>query len=221
MEAWKNIARYEGHYQISNLGNVRSLDRVVKRHGMTAKKLKSKTIKVQKYNNGYCKVCLCKDGIPKEYLLHRLVAKAFLSNTESKSDVNHINEDKSDNRASNLEWATHRENAVHGTQLQRGVKNRDQSGSKNGMYGRTGSANPHSKRIIQLDLQGNFIREYECIKEAAVATGSNPSAISGAAKGRLRQTNGYMWQYKNESYEKVQLGYRVRYSKRLDDTHIQ
>ena len=97
MEVWKKIENYP-NYEISNLGNVKSY------HFKKPKNLK------KELNLGYYRVVLCNKGISKRFLVHRLVAKAFIENTENKIEVNHIDECKKNNNVENLEWVTHREN---------------------------------------------------------------------------------------------------------------
>lgn len=104
-EMWKNIDGYNGIYQVSNLGNVRSLN--YNKTGV-AKEL-SPSIK----KSGYKMVTLQTGATVKYHLLHRLVAKAFVPNPENKPVVNHKNGKKYDNRAENLEWVTNRENQLH------------------------------------------------------------------------------------------------------------
>lgn len=109
MEIWKDINGYEGLYQVSSLGRVRSLDRL-DRAGVFRK---GKIIKSFTIPSGYNYVSLHKDGKKKNKSIHRLVALAFLERTSDNLDVNHKNGDKDDNRASNLEWCTHSDNMKH------------------------------------------------------------------------------------------------------------
>jgi len=113
MEDWKDIEGYEGYYQISDLGRVRSFDRMVNNKGK--KTLQNRkgivmTFKVDK--NGYYSIGLT-NGKQKMHLVHRLVAKAFIQNPKNKPQVNHLYGDKSDNRVVSLEWSTVEENARH------------------------------------------------------------------------------------------------------------
>lgn len=102
-EVWKDIDGYEG-YQVSNLGNVKSLN-----YKCTGKeRILSPGIK-----NGYLYVGLCKDGKRKDYYIHRLVAEAFIPNPFKLPCVNHKNEDKTDNRVENLEWCTYSYNNTY------------------------------------------------------------------------------------------------------------
>lgn len=111
-EVWKDIPDYEGYYQASNLGNIRSLDREVLNNG-TYYTVKGKILSQSThYKNGYKSVMFTVDSKQKRLLVHRLVMFAF--NGNNNLDVNHRNGDKSDNRLSNLEWCTKSENTNHG-----------------------------------------------------------------------------------------------------------
>ena len=104
---WKKIEGYEGFYEVSSDGQVRSMDRV----DSADRKLKGRTLKMRQAPNGYLFVHLCINGIKAGKSVHRLVAEAF--HGDSDKWVNHINGDKLDNRAENLEWMTPSENAQH------------------------------------------------------------------------------------------------------------
>ena len=106
MEEWRMVVGYEGLYEVSNFGNVRS---------------KRKILKQTNYN-GYQCVCLSKESNRKIHKVHRLVAIAFIPNEENKREVNHIDEDKTNNHVSNLEWVTPKENINHGTCIKRRSK---------------------------------------------------------------------------------------------------
>lgn len=112
MEQWKDIVGYEGYYQVSDLGNVKSIDRLVS-HGDKTIKRKGKLLKFETASNGYSRVRLCKDGKAIAYLVHRLVAIHFIDNPNNLPVVNHGNGIKSDNEASNLEWSTQQDNIIH------------------------------------------------------------------------------------------------------------
>ena len=110
-EIWRDVKGYEGLYQVSDQGRAKSLERK-DRFGRT---VKERILKPAVTQDGYLKVTLWAGGKPKTLRVHRLVCEAFYDNPDNKSDVNHINEDKTDNRACNLEWCTRRENNNHGT----------------------------------------------------------------------------------------------------------
>lgn len=112
-EEWRDIKGYEGLYQVSNLGRVKSLERYKKNRGKM--QLVEGTIRMPRIEkNGYARVDLCKDGKRKMHCVHRLVTEAFVPNPENKPQVNHIDEDRSNNNANNLEWVTNKENCNYG-----------------------------------------------------------------------------------------------------------
>lgn len=112
-ETWKDINGYEGYYQISSHGNIRSLDRHVKHSKGGHRLLKGKEIAKCINSSGYYKVMLNKKGTTKNEYIHRLVAQAFIENPEDKPETNHKDGNKLNNHISNLEWATIQENAQH------------------------------------------------------------------------------------------------------------
>ena len=112
-EIWKDIKGYEGYYQVSNLGRIKSLDRMknnqYNEYFMSGRILKSSIIK----DKGYCRVSLNNGKGRKSKRVHRLVAEAFIPNLENKPEVNHIDGNKLNNCADNLEWCTNKENIEH------------------------------------------------------------------------------------------------------------
>ena len=115
-EEWRDIEGYEGRYQVSNLGRIRSFK------GQYSKN-KIIILKLCINNRGYSVVSLSKNNKHKSYKVHRLVAQAFIPKIDNKSQINHINGNKQDNRVSNLEWCTYSENMYHAweTGLNKGV----------------------------------------------------------------------------------------------------
>jgi NUMOD4 motif/HNH endonuclease len=131
-EYWVDISNYEGYYQVSNYGNVRSLDRVITEHPSVKNEqqtgktqtLKGRILKPHTNSSGYYQINLNRKSIRTTFAIHQLVAQAFLDNRSRKPLVNHINGIKTDNNVNNLEWATYSENLEHAykNRLRRAVK---------------------------------------------------------------------------------------------------
>ena len=169
-EVWKDIKGFEGLYKISNLGRVKSL---VDNHG----KFREKILSLVKTGKGYLSVVLCRCGRHKMYCVHRLVLMTFnpIENMEN-LDCNHIDENKENNHLSNLEWTTHKENCNHGTRIAR-------------------VAEKNSIPIVQLSLEGKYIRSYKSSYDAEREGGYNPGNINKCCKGRLKTHGGYRFMY--------------------------
>lgn len=134
MELYRPIKGYEGLYEVSNHGNVRSLSRMTKGRWGSMKTSPGRQLKLNKHQLGYLRVDLSKDGKSKHNLAHRLVAEAFIPNPDNKKAVNHIDGDKENNRVENLEWCTYKENTQHA--LANGLL-KWQYGDKNGQGKKT------------------------------------------------------------------------------------
>jgi hypothetical protein len=131
--------------------------------------------------NGYLRVKLSKNGKTKKCRVHRLVAEAFLDNPEKKPEVNHIDEDKTNNQVENLEWIWHKDNINHGTHNERSAK-----ANTNGKM---------SKRVLQLSLSGDLIREWPSTQECG-RNGFNQSHVAACCRGELPHYKGFLWMYK-------------------------
>lgn len=175
-EIWKDIAGYEGLYQVSNHGNIRS-----------HKRMPNKLLKQSPTNCGYMKVELYKNAKGKMHYVHRLVAQAFLPNPHNKSEINHIDGNKANNVLSNLEWASRSENQLHA--INQGLR------EPSPMTGRYGALNHNSKAVIQKDLNGNVIAAWDSIASAAKAVKCSPSFISNCLQGRKKTAKGFKWEY--------------------------
>lgn len=196
IEKWKAIPCFQGLYEASNLGRIRSIDREVHRNGLTSKFIKGKILSPNTQKNGYKVVSLSKQGKIQSFRVHRLVALAWIPNPDNLSEVNHLNEDKADNSVSNLSWVSHQENTRYGTRISRCISNRDQSREKNGMYGKIGGLNPNAKAVLKFSLNGDLIAEYPSLLEAAQSEACTRDSIRNNIKGRTKHCRGYIWKYK-------------------------
>ena len=184
-EVWKDIPGFEWYYLASTDGRIFS----------------TRSEKVLKTINrlGYRKVNLSVNGRRDEWPVHRLIAITFIPNPENKPTVNHINEDKSDNRVSNLEWATILEQNTHGTRIKRAKENTNYSKRKidyakvasNHDYKRIGQV--CSKAVCQFDKDGLFKKTYSSLKEASESTGARLSHISSCIHGKRKTAGGWIW----------------------------
>lgn len=194
LEIWRDIKDYEGLYQVSNLGMVRSVDHYVKcKNGVRLVKGIILNLKIER--NGYVRCTLCKNGITKTFLVHRLVAMAFpdlvdwIEEAKGKPfnelQVNHKDEfDKTNNRVDNLEWCT----AIYNTRYGTCIKRRSVTQRK------TMST---IKPVLQYTLDMEFVAEYQSIREAERQTGICNVNISLGCKGKLKSAGGYVWRYKD------------------------
>jgi hypothetical protein len=183
-EIWKDIEGYEGLYQVSNMGNVKVLPRFYENVGNGYMR-KPKLLKPQQQLNGYLQICLHINKQTKHCLIHRLVAQAFLPNPNNLPQVNHKNEDKSDNRVENLEWCDGKYNVNYGTCIQR-MKEK------------------FNIPIIQFSKDDDFIQLWESTTAASKTLNISKGNINNCLKGRYgyKTAYGYKWGYADE-YEKI------------------
>lgn len=173
---WKNGILYDftGKYQVSNMGKIVSLDYM---HT-------GKAVERKKGNfAGYDGVDLWKNGSVSVFLVQRIVWESFNGKIPEGMQVNHINEDKHDNRLDNLNLMTSKENNNWGTHSKRMVESRKGYGKR--------------KPVIQYDLDGNFIKEWESASDIKRQTGYSQGNISSVCRGELNHAYGYKWRYKN------------------------
>lgn len=176
MEEWKDIEGFEGYYQVSNQGRIKSLPR--KWAGT-----KERLLKLNEDNYGYYYVIFVKDGKRKRYLVHRVVAKAFIPNPLNLPCVNHKNENKKDNRVENLEWCTAEYNYYYGTRIERVAEKQF-------------NRKDVSKPVNQYTLEGEFVKQYPSLGEAARQTGAFKTNISGCCRvGKPKSAGGFKWEY--------------------------
>ena len=182
-EIWKDIEGFEGKYQISNMGNVKSLN--YKHTG------KEEILKPYADGHGYLKVFLYKDGKRKNCRVNRLVAIAFCENPHGFKEVNHIDEDKTNNNADNLEWCSRSYNCNYGTRNNRVAEK---------MRGRKQSEEhikKRSKPIIGIDKVTGLIVEFPSAREAERQTGIANQSICACCKGKQMTAKGYTFFYAN------------------------
>ena len=158
-EEWRDIKGYEGKYMVSNTGKVKSL-----KYNHTGKE---GILEGLDNGKGYLQVELYKDGKGKKYQIHRLVAQAFIPNPDSLPEVNHISEDKLDNRVENLEWCTTQYNVEYS----------------------------QAKAVIGINKVSGLILEFPSTREAERCTGINHSNITKCCKGKLNSCGGHIWFY--------------------------
>ena len=174
-EVWKDIEGYDGLYQISSIGNVRSLN-----YNHIEGRVKNLRLVYDK--NKYLIVCLSNKNRHKNYKVHRLVAEAFMPNPENNPEVNHKDGNKQNNTVGNLEWVTSKENQIHAYK----------TGLQKSKYGE----DHHSSILIsQYDLKGNFIKSYKGVCTAAKKLNINACGITACLRGRSKTAGGYVWKY--------------------------
>ena len=161
-EEWRDIAGYEGKYQVSNLGRVKSLN--YKRTG------KHKILKLLKGSDGYFYIGLCKNGIKKNNLVHRLIAQSFIENPDDFPEVNHRDENKQNNKVSNLEWCTHQYNNTY--------------------------LSKHRKisKKVACYKDGKLIKVYDAIIDVK-KDGFNDGQVCQCCKGNRKSHHGFQWKY--------------------------
>ena len=185
-EIWKDIKGYEGLYQVSNIGRIKSLERTLTRKNGIKMPIKERVLKPKTERNGYLRVNLCNgSGEGKLFLVHRLVCEAFHGNPKNKPCVNHIDENRANNAASNLEWCTYEENNKYGTRPAKVAK----ANVKN-----------KSKPIGQYTTNGKLIKVWQSAREVERQLGFDPSPISKVALGKQKTAYGYVWKYIESSY---------------------
>ena len=168
-EEWRDIKGYEGKYQVSNLGRVKSLARDTNNQYCKVDKI----IDSKPNKFGYLNVNLYKKGKGKSFKVHRLAAIHFIENPENLPEVNHKDEDKTNNRVDNLEWCSRQYNVEYS----------------------------QGKAVIGINKVSGLILEFPSISEASRQTGINSRNICACLKGRQKSTGGYYWHYASDSEE--------------------
>lgn len=205
-EEWKAVKGYEGIYEISSTGLLRTLK---------TGHIKSPSLG----NNGYYYFNISKGNKQKRVTLHRLLANAFIPNPENKPCIDHINTIKTDNRLENLRWCSCKENCnnplsiTHSSESHKGQTKTPESIEKwkqsRNKWKRTRSyesfisrlVQTRSKPIIQIGKDGEEIQVFPSVREAARNIGKRPSNIFGVLSGKQKTAGGYRWKYQDQSTE--------------------
>lgn len=169
LEIWKDISGYEGMYQISNRGRIKSF-----REWKRASCPKEYFLKPSPNNRGYLNVTLYKSGTKKKYLVHRLVAEAFIPNPQNLPHINHIDENTKNNAAENLEWCTPQYNNCYGTARFRTMLT---------------TGKPVEQRLIN----GQLLATYVSTSIAEDITGISRKEIAACIRGQLHTAGGFVW----------------------------
>lgn len=173
-EIWKDIKGYEGKYQISSIGRIKSLGRWVKHKGWRFEE--ERMLNQYMSQTGYFYVALSKDSIQKKYKVHRLVAEAFLENPDNLPVINHKNEVKTDNRVENLEFCSVKYNTNYGS-------------------GRAKMILKIKKPVVQLDLNDNVLKRWDSLKDITDVLGYNKACISECCHQKQQTAYGYKWKF--------------------------
>ena len=167
MEEWRDILGYEGQYQISNIGRVKSVERMVKSNANNMRIQYERFLSIHDNGHGYMSVSLWKDNKGTKLYVHRLVARAFCEGYEEGLHVDHINAIRNDNRASNLQWLTISQN----------------------------NSKAFNKPIVQLTLNGEVVATWKSMAEAEKKGGFDSGNISRVCAGKRKKHGGFVWEY--------------------------
>ena len=181
-EEWRPIPNFEGLYEVSNLGNVDSLN-----YHMTKKR---KRLKARLDIHGYYCVCLSNKQKVKRFKIHRLVALCFIQNPDNLPCINHKDENRQNNRVDNLEWCTYQYNNTYGSRIE---KMKDKI----------------CIPVIQLAKDGDFVARYNSIEEASCLNDLEHRNISVVCSGKRDFAGGYRWRYEDEEKHQKAIEKRI------------
>lgn len=180
-EIWKDIPNYIGYYQVSNMGRIRSVDRFVKVNVKTIF-LKGKVKKQYKTKKGYLTINLSKDGVTNTMFVHVVVLTSFVQRPKGLNQINHKDENKTNNALTNLEYCDCKYNQNYGTcNLRKSLA--------------TINDIKRSKRVLQYTLDGQLIKEYPSLHQMVRDTGFSRTHIRSACNGKLHTAYGFKWNW--------------------------
>lgn len=188
IETWEFINEFEGLYQISNTGRVKSIERneSYNRYGVDLMRIRNERILKQGYTKDGYKMCILNKGnVSYNKSIHRLVAEAFITNPENKPRVNHIDRNRGNNKVSNLEWATHEEDSHHGWKVRKPNVEQLLEMSKK-----------RWRPVISININTGETKEYPSISEASRQTNISKTTISNNIRGEYKTFKYYQWKYK-------------------------
>lgn len=186
-EEWRPIIGYEGLYEVSSFGRIKSLGRKLINESGHKYNRNKRIISLQPDGKrGYLKARVHKNSIGATISVHRAVAIAFIPNPENKPEVNHDKGIKTDNRVIKLWWSTGGENRLHAYHV---------LNVKRPLEGKFGKDHHTSKKVNQLTLSGEFIKLWDSMADAQRAGFGFLSSISACCKGKLKQVKGFKWEY--------------------------
>ena len=187
-EIWEDIKGFEGKYQISNYGKVLSTPRATTKGGIRA---------LRNSANGYYNIKLG----DKSYYVHRLVAQAFIPNPNNFPEVNHKDETRTNNRVDNLEWCTRKYNAHYGTAQKRQTENRVYMALSIEHKEKISKQLRNKNPVLRLSLNGELVKKYDCVFDAAKDIGKSTSNIHRCANGGSKTAYGHVWKWVEDSGE--------------------
>jgi len=197
MEIWKPVVNYEGCYEVSNAGNVRS----VRRKNCYGRMCGGINLQTQiNSRTGYVQVGLCKNGTRKLFAVHRLVAAAFIPAVQGANTVNHKNENKTDNRVENLEWISLPDNLRYGTHTARATANKpEMSGAAHFNFGKRGIESvTHKGEVVGIKKDNpSVIIRFDTAADAARELNISSGQLCDAINGKAKSCGGYYWSREN------------------------
>ena len=187
-EEWRDVVGFEGLYQVSNLGRIKSLQKYIPYKDGRLRNYPEKILKQNKVGRGYLYLSLYNNDVIRQQYVHRLVAQAFIVNANNFDYINHIDGCKTNNCVSNLEWCNNSMNMKHAYMMGL-IKPNTQN-----------LVEAHSKKVVQLTCDCTLVAEFNSVKDAAHYYGYNLSNIARVCRREKssKTYKGYIWRYKKD-----------------------